>query len=258
MNPIRALVVDDERLARQRLARLLRGEPDVEVVAECASARQASDVLAERDVDLLLTDVQMPRATGFDLLRRVNGSTGAPRPTPVVVFVTAFERYALRAFEVSACDYLLKPVTEGRLRAAVQRARERLGRGAEAPAEPPDARAEAPQEPAQSAVLVRTDACVLRIPLDDIDWIEAAGNYVTLNVGPRSHLVRETLAAFEGRLPPDRFARVHRTIIVNVARIVAFEPTPSGDFDVTLRAGPRIRMSRTYRSRIRDLFGRPL
>jgi two-component system LytT family response regulator len=252
---LKTLVVDDERLARQRLSRLLRAEPDVEVVATCRSARQARDVLAGGPVDVLFTDVQMPRASGFELLRLAVPADGAA--SPLVVFVTAFEQYAVQAFEVSACDYLLKPVTEARVRTAVRRARDRLGRSAIASDLDPEA-GRTGAGTRGDAVLVRTDACVLRVPIETIDSIEAAGNYVTLHAGGRSHLLRETLAAFEARLPPGRFARIHRAAIVNVDRIVAFEPTPSGDFDVALREGRRVRMSRTYRNRIRDLFGRPV
>jgi two-component system LytT family response regulator len=250
---MKALVVDDERLARRRLSRLLSQEPDVDVVGTCKSAALARDVMAQGSVDLLLLDVQMPRANGFSAL------DGAPRDAPLaVIFVTAHEHFAVQAFEVSACDYLLKPVTDVRLRAAVEKARAFLGRRPPAVA-PPDL-VELPDRPEGpgAAVLVRMDAKVLRIPVEALDWIEAAGNYVHLHVDGKVHLLRETLGAFESRLPVGRFARVHRTAIVNLDRIVEFHPTLGGDFSITLRSGEQVRMSRTYRGRIRDVFGRSI
>ncbi len=247
LRKMKTVLVDDERLARQRLQRLLLCEPDVELIGECKSAEQAREVFARGTPDLIFVDIQMPRTGGFELLEGLG-----PRATPAIVFVTAFEQYAVRAFDVKACDYLLKPVTDARLKIAVQRAREHLGRadGDGAPVPPPEA-----GRPHVDAVLVRTDAKVLRLRLEHIDWIEAAGNYVHLHADGKAHLLRETITAFEARLPPGQFARIHRTVIVNLDRVVEFHPTVSGDFSVTLRDGARLRMSRTYRGRIRDLFG---
>jgi two-component system LytT family response regulator len=249
MRKLKTIIVDDERLARQRLARLLLQEPDVELVSQCKSVQQARELVAQGAPDVLFVDVRMPRAGGFDLVESL-----APEATPAVVFVTAFEQYAVQAFEVRACDYLLKPVVDTRLRLAVQRARELLGRRDGDEAED----GEPVGEPQLDAVLVRTDTKVLRIRLETIDWIEAAGNYVHLYVDGKAHLLRETISAFEARLPLGRFARIHRTAIVNLDRIVAFHPTVSGDFSVTLRDGRQLRMSRTYRGRIRDLFGKSI
>jgi DNA-binding LytR/AlgR family response regulator len=158
-----------------------------------------------------------------------------------IVFVTAYEQYAAQAFDVEACDYLLKPVAEARLRSALQRARVLLGRST--------------ASSTLDTVFVRTESKVLRVRVDSIDRIEAAGNYVLLHVGDQSHLLRETIAAFEAKLPSGRFARIHRNAIVNLDCVVAFEPTISGDFVVTLRGGATLRMSRNYRDRVRDLFG---
>ena len=264
LRTMRTIIVDDERLARKRLARQLAGERDVEVIGECRSVRQASEVLGQTRADLLLLDVEMPRVSGLQLVKAMEG-TGEP---PAIVFLTAHEQYAIQAFEVRACDYLLKPVSDDRLRVALGRARELLlsrdraepegpspdDRTTPEPAEPADE----PVEVRTGAVLVRTSSKVLRIKLESIDWIEAAGNYVTLHVGTCSHLLRETITSFESRLPRGRFARIHRTAIANLDRIVEFQPMLSGDFEVLLQGGARLRMSRTYRRRIRDLFGRSI
>lgn len=254
MRKMKTIVVDDERLARQRLERLLLQEPDIELVGRCKNVQQARVIFDEGAPDLVFVDVQMPRESGFELLSQAVAAAG-----PAVIFVTAFEQYAVQAFEVKACDYLLKPVAEARLRVAVQRAREFLGRReVEAADDPAQAATSDLGDPQQGAVLVRTETKVVRVKLEAIDWLESAGNYVHLYVDGKSHLLRETLAAFEARLPAARFARIHRAVIVNLDRIVEFHPTLSGDFSVTLVDGTQLRMSRTYRGRIRDLFGREI
>jgi two-component system, LytTR family, response regulator len=251
MDKLKTIIVDDERLARSRLERLLRKEPDVELIGQCRSAHEAHALLARGAPDVMFLDIQMPRGSGFALLGEL-----PPRARPAVIFVTAFEKYAVQAFEVRACDYLLKPVAAPRLALAVQRARDALRRPAGE--DGGDAPLAAPGEPAPDAVLVRDGERVLRIAIAAIDWIEAAGNYVHLHVDRHAYLLRETLAAFEARLAPGRFARIHRTAIVNLDRVVEFCPTISGDFSVTLRTGAQLRMSRSYRGRIRDLFGKPI
>ncbi len=253
MPRIKTVIVDDERLARARLQRLLIDEPDLELVGQCKTAQQARELIVHAAPALLFLDVQMPRGDGFTLLAGL-----ALEATPAVIFVTAFEQYAVRAFEVTACDYLLKPVAAARLKIAVQRARDVLRRRASEPAVEQAAPSSSPDEPPSAAVLVPSHAKVLRIALDAIDWIEAAGNYVELHVDRQVYLLRETIAAFEARLSPARFARIHRTVLVNLDRVVAFEPTVHGDFAVTLRDGTQLRMSRMYRGRIRDVFGKPI
>jgi two-component system LytT family response regulator len=242
LRAMKTLIVDDERLARKRLSRQLSQAADVELIGECRSVSEATKVVAQGGADLLFLDVEMPRASGIDLARALERLEKAP----AVVFVTAHERYAVQAFELRACDYLLKPVSDDRLQLAVTRAREMLG-----------LRDGAPEEPA-AVVLARSSSGVQRIKLEGIDWIEAAGNYVELHVGGASHLLRETIASFEARLPRDRFARIHRNAIANLDRIVEFQPLLSGDFEVVLQCGKRLRMSRTYRQRIRDVFGRSI
>ncbi|HEX3478935.1 MAG TPA: LytTR family DNA-binding domain-containing protein [Kofleriaceae bacterium] len=249
---MKTLIVDDERLARRRLQRLLLHEPDVELVGQARNAREARTLVAHAAPALMFVDIQMPRVGAFELL------AGLAPHVPTVIFVTAYEQYAVQAFEVKACDYLLKPVDPARLRLAVQRARDALGRAepvADAAPVGDAAPPAAPQDVRMGAVLVRTRTKVLRIELADIDWIEAAGNYVHLHVDRQVYLLRETITAFEDKLAPAQFARIHRTAIVNLDRVVEFHPTPSGDFSVRLRGGAQLRMSRTYRGRIRDVFG---
>lgn len=251
MHKMKTLIVDDERLARNRLQRLLLHEPDVELIGQARNAQEARALVAHAAPALMFVDIQMPRVGGFELLAGL-----APHTVPAVIFVTAFEQYAVQAFEVTACDYLLKPVAAVRLRLAVQRARDALRGRDEAVADAtPSA---APVDARPSAVLVRTRTKVLRIGLADIDWIEAAGNYVHLHVDREVYLLRETITAFEAKLAPTQFARIHRTAIVNLDRVVEFHPTVSGDFSVTLRGGAQLRMSRTYRGRIRDVFGKAI
>jgi two-component system LytT family response regulator len=250
MTRLKALIIDDERLARQRLLRLLIQEPDVAVIGQCKNVREARELIEQGAPDVLFLDVQMPRANGFELMEMLAERSVA------TIFVTAYEQYAVQAFEVKACDYLLKPVTPARLKVALQRACELLDRRADDRSDTvASAVPDMEKEPKGDSVLVRTESKVLRLRIQSIDWIEAAGNYVLLHVGRESHLLRETLSAFEARLPGAHFARIHRTIIVNLDRIVEFEPTVGGDFVVSLVGGAQLRMSRTYRGRIRDLFG---
>jgi two-component system LytT family response regulator len=252
MSKVKAIIVDDERLARQRLQRLLLQEPDVDVIGQCNNVRQARELIAQGAPDLLFVDVQMPRASGFELIRWLEQDRAV-----AIIFVTAYEQYAVQAFDVKACDYLLKPVADARLKLAVQRAREILGRRPSDESGEPgsSASADVAGEPRMDSVLVRTESKVLRVRLESIDWIEAAGNYVLLHIGGQSHLLRETLTALETKLPAERFARIHRTVIANLDRIVEFVPTIGGDFVVTLQGGAQLRMSRNYRGRIRDLLG---
>ncbi len=265
MPTMKTLIIDDERLARQRLARQLSEEPDVELIGQCQSARHVAELLARGAANLLFVDVEMPRASGIELAKTIDVKGG--REAPAIIFVTAHEQYAVQAFEVRACDYLLKPVADARLKVAVERARQLLFcRKDVEPREPrhlpaiahPSEPLDDPGEERAGAVLVRVADRVLRIKLESIDWVEAAGNYVQLHVGGRSHLLRETIAAFEARLPRARFARIHRAAIANLDRVVEFQPLLSGDFRVILQGGTQLKMSRTYRGKIRDLFGRSI
>ncbi len=241
---MRTVIVDDERLARKRVRRLLEAEPDVAVVGEYANAREALERLDGARADLLFLDIQMPGMDGFELLERLGAGT-----IPAVIFVTAYEQYAVRAFDVRARDYLLKPFDKSRFREAVQRARDTVTRSI-APEE-----YNRPAIAKREAVLVRTAGRARFVNVKEIDWIESGDNYARLHVGPETHLVRETMAALESHLPVTRFVRIHRSTIVNIERIVEFQQWFNGDYQVLLKGGNKLRMSRTYRERIQDLLG---
>ena len=247
---VRVLIVDDEAVARRRIRRLLAAEPDVAVVGECADGASALKAIAAGKPDIAFLDVQMPELDGFDVVQSV-----AAGERPAIVFVTAFDRYALRAFDVHAIDYLLKPFTRERFRTALSRARERVdrrGAGDELSALFDHLRARR-RYPARVAVRV-ADRFVV-VDWRDVDWIAAADNYVTLHVGPRELLLRDTLASIEQQLDPDRFVRIHRSAIVQLDRIAELRPATHGDVDVVLRGGATLTLSRTWRDRVQRLFG---
>jgi two-component system LytT family response regulator len=251
---IRVLIVDDEPIARRGVRYHLRGEADVEVVGECGDGAAAIAAIAELAPDLVFLDVQMPEVSGLDVVEAV----GAER-MPAVVFVTAFDAYAVQAFDVHAIDYVLKPIDRERFRLAVARARERLARPRD------DVRARivaALDELGRAAprryskrLAIKSDGRVRLVEVGDVDRIEAAGNYVEVHSGPRTHLMRETLTSIETRLDPERFVRVSRSAIVNVDRVCELRPMFNGDFVVVLRDGAEIPGSRRYRQSIDALIG---
>lgn len=248
---VRVLVVDDEAVARRRIRRLLAAEPDVTVVGECADGASALKVIASERPHIVFLDVQMPELDGFEVVQSV-----PPTELPGVVFVTAFDRYALRAFDVQAIDYLLKPFTRERFRTALLRARARLdGRGDDNIAKLIDHLRATNRYPTRLAV--RAADRLIVIDWRDVDWVEAADNYVKLHVGAKEFLVRDTLAAIEKRLDPERFARIHRSAIVQLDRIAELHPAGHGDVDVVLRGGARLVLSRTWRERVQRLFHLP-
>jgi two-component system, LytTR family, response regulator len=261
---LRVALVDDEPLARERLHTLLTACPNVDIVAECETGEEAVLALASSAVDVLFLDVQMPGLDGFDVLEALGEMIGADS-LPAIVFVTAFDSYALKAFEVSAVDYLLKPFDRSRFERALARAKARARRfaGPEAPN---------CEQQALMALLraLRADRKVCDdyahrfaarsgnklnlVRVEEVDWIDAAGNYARLHVGGRTHLVRETMTELESRLDPNRFVRVHRSIIVNVERVTTVEPYAHGEYVLTIRDGTRLTSSRTYSARLRTLW----
>jgi two-component system LytT family response regulator len=247
---IQALVVDDEAVARRRVRRLLGHEADVTVIGECGDAGAAIDAIRTTPPDLVFLDVQMPDADGFDVIRAVGQSM------PAVVFVTAFDHYALSAFEVHALDYLLKPFTATRFALTVARARAHLARGHR---QLDDLiRDLAGRTRYLSRFVVRVNGSVRLVAADQVDWIEAADNYVVLHAGVAQYTVRDTLARLDAELDPDVFVRIHRSTVVRLDRIVELLPSFHGDFVVVLRDGSRLAMSRTFRSRIEALLKRTL
>jgi two-component system LytT family response regulator len=246
----RAVIVDDEPLARKRVATLLRGHADIEVVAEAGSGTRAVSVIATEKPDLVFLDVQMPGADGFGVLRALTP------PLPLVIFVTAHDGHAIRAFDVQAVDYVLKPVVEDRFHEAVTRALERLrASGADVLSRQMTSLLErlAPAQQ-EDRLAIRTGDRILFVRFDDIDWVGVDGDYAQVHVGKETHLVRETLGDLERRLPASRFVRVHRSSIVQTSRIKTIQPWFKGDYVLTLRDGTRVTSGRTYRERVQALI----
>jgi two-component system, LytTR family, response regulator len=242
---VRLLIVDDEAVARRRIRRLLAAEADVTVIGECADGRSAVEAFARDRPEIAFLDIQMPELDGFDVLEAVT-----PAARPGIVFVTAFDRFALRAFDVHAIDYLLKPFTRERFRTALSRARERLeGRSGNGRMTDFVEHLRTTRRGA-GTVAVRTGDRIVVINWDDVDWIEAADNYVTLHVGAKEFLLRDTLTSIEQQLDPERFARIHRSTIVQISRIGELRPAGHGDINVILRNGARLLLTRTWRDRV--------
>jgi two-component system, LytTR family, response regulator len=246
---VRVLIADDEAVARRRIRRLLATDPDVSIVCECGDGASTLSSIVGDKPDIVFLDVQMPELDGFDVVQSVPSTD-----LPAIVFVTAFDRYALRAFDVHAVDYLLKPFTRERFRTAFSRARERLDKRAHD--EHLDALIDHVRAKRRYPVRVTVRAADRFIVIDwrDVDWIEAADNYVKLHVGPKEFLLRDTLALIEKQLDPERFARIHRSAIVQLDRIAELYPAGHGDVAIVLRGGARLVLSRTWRERVQRLF----
>jgi len=242
---IRTLIVDDEPLARERVRTLLQAEPDVEIVGECGDGHEALSVLQEHAPDLLFLDVQMPGLGGFEVLREL----GAER-MPVVIFVTAYDQHALKAFEVHALDYLLKPFKPARFKETVQRAREALANraGSQASINLRTLLAQVkPEREHLSRIPVRNNEKVVFVKASLIEYIESAGNYVVLHAGKENHVVRETLTALEEKLDPKQFVRLSRSVLVNVEQIKEIQPLFKGEHAVLLHNGKQLTMTRGLR-----------
>lgn len=254
MNKIRTLVVDDEPIARERVLALLQGEEDVEVVGECSDGAQALSAIQHQSPDLVFLDVQMPGVDGFGVIEAIG-----PERMPTVVFVTAYDEYALKAFEVHALDYLLKPFGRVRFQETLKHARASLDRrragdlGRRLLALVNDIKPEAPK---LERLVVKSGGRVFFLRTEEIDWVEAAGNYVRLHLASESHLFRETMSRMEARLDPRRFVRVHRSHIVNTERIKELQPWFNGESVVILRNGTRLPLSRGYRDKLQEHLGR--
>ncbi|HWI56218.1 MAG TPA: LytTR family DNA-binding domain-containing protein [Bacillota bacterium] len=243
---IRALIVDDEVLARGRLRKLLAGEPDLEIMGECSNGVEAIACIREQRPDLVFLDVQMPEVSGFDVLRALPEATW-----PAVIFVTAHDQHAIAAFEVHAVDYLLKPFAQARLLAAVQRARQHLQARDLAALNQQLAAwlksSTAPQPVYLSRIAVKTGKQTLFVRVEDIDYIEAAANYAVLQTRGENHILRETLTNLEAKLPPRLFLRISRSIIVNLERIKGIQSAPGGEHLLLLQDGRQLLMTRGAR-----------
>ena len=249
---IRTLVADDEPIARARVVSLLAGEADVELVRECTTGEEAREAIARGDLDLLFLDIQMPELTGLELARTIEASG-----QPAVVFVTAYDQYALRAFEVHALDSLLKPFTAERFRAALGHARAHLARRRAGDQTPPSARETQPSAK-KSRLMVKSGGRIHFVRTADIDWCEASGNYVRMHAGQHEYLVRDTMAHLESELDSQQFMRIHRSTIVNVDRIREMQSSFNGEYVVLMRNGIRLTLSRGYRDAIQARLGKPI
>jgi two-component system LytT family response regulator len=254
MKAIRVAIADDEPLARERLRSLLAGRERYTIVAECNDGVDAVAALSEHDIDLLFLDVQMPGLDGFQILAEPGTA-----PLPIIVFVTAFSDYALRAFDVSALDYLLKPFDRERFEETLTRVEERLAgrQRTEISDELRDFlhRLSTTTAPAHvSRFPVRANGEIYFVRVEDIDWIDAEGNYVALHAAGRRHLVRDTIKSLEHRLDPAKFLRVHRSAIINVDRLRKLQPYFHGEYVITLQDGTTLTSSRTYSERLRALL----
>ncbi len=282
MSKVRVLIVDDESLSRQRIRRLVLSEPDAEVIGECTNGREAVDAIRAHAPDIICLDVQLPELDGFGVLQQLG-----PDVRSKVLFVTAYDEHALRAFEVHAVDYVLKPVDADRFRTAFDRARRahqqsfaavrldqlldtvrRVSDGVQPTAPiapslagaPPVSGSEgtgvsAPLSHYASRVLVKHDGRMFFVKVGDIDWVEADRNYVKLHVGNSAHTIRERISHIEDTLDPRMFARIHRSTIVNLNRVREMQQWFSGDYVVILDNGAKLRLSRHYRDRVERQIG---
>jgi len=254
---IRLLVVDDEPLARDKIRQMARRDPGIEIVGECANGHEALSSVHELRPDLLMLDVQMPELGGFEVLEALKGEPHAP----VVIFVTAYDQYAVRAFEYHALDYLLKPFDRERFEAAVEHAKEHLRE--RAPNGSVDRRILALLEQLHTGryierLVVKSGGRVYFLETGEIDWIEAEGNYINVHTGKKSHLLRETISNLEAQLDPRRFVRIHRSAIVNICRVQELQPWTHGEYHVILRNGTSLTLSRNYRDNLRNVLGNGL
>jgi two-component system LytT family response regulator len=242
---IHAVLTDDEVLARQKLRQLLRNEREIEIVGECATAAETIDLVRAKQPELLFLDIRMPGMDGFDIIGAL--SSDANFVLPRIIFTTAYDRYAIRAFEIHAVDYLLKPFTEERLRSAVERAREQI----QAPATNGTSGRQYTKR-----IVFKSRGRILFLPISDIRWIGAEENYVRICTDSETHLLRETMTHLEEKLDPQMFLRVHRSSIVNLQYVKEVRTEKDGEFAVLLVNGQKIPMSRSYRSRVQDWLQR--
>jgi len=257
---IRVVIADDERLARQKLRMLLEAEPQLTVVSECQDGRQTVLAINSFHPDLLLLDIQMPDFDGFQVLHEIPA-----REMPVVIFTSAYDQYAIRAFEAHALDYLLKPFDQERLHQAIERARAELQKSdkreithrlLELLSEMRSGVVSAATPLPQNRLVIKAKGRVIFLNLDEIDWIEAAANYVRLSVGKESYLLRETISRTSERLNPNEFIRIHRSVIVNVRKIKELIPVNSGEYIVVLKSGKELSCSRGYRALLQRVIER--
>ena len=234
---IRALVVDDEPLARSNILVLLQRNPEIEIVGESGSALEGLNLIRKHHPDLVFLDVRMPEYDGFDILEML----GRDAP-PAVIFVTAYDQYALKAFDTGALDYLLKPFSNARFARALERAKDRIALRASSP-------------PKMDRFTIKSAGRVLFVAASEVDWIEAADYYASLHVGSKSHLVRRSMNELESDLDPSRFCRIHRSAIVNLDRVRELRFDSDGEYELVLADGTKLRLSRRYRKEVQARLG---
>lgn len=250
------MIADDELLARKFIRRLLKQDPDVEIVAECSNGKEAAAMIRQHRPDLVFLDVQMPEMDGFAVLDAVGLDE-----LPEIIFTTAHESYAIRAFELHALDYLLKPFDQVRFKAAIKNAKERLHSDA-----PEEGRLQIgtllesikAQQQQLERILIKVDGRITFLNTHEIDWIEADDKYVHLHTSSGKRMVRQTLAAMEEQLDPQRFLRIHRSAIVNTDRIKELQPLFNGEHSLLLDNGAKLTLSRSYKDKLFERLGRPL
>lgn len=248
---MRVLIVDDEPWARRRIATLLKREEDVEIVKECAGGEEAIQAITECAPDLVFLDVQMPEVDGFEVLDAIG-----PEHMPLVIFATAYDKYAIQAFDAQAIDYLLKPFDEERFRKALNRARRELdGKISSEMALSKLLESMRGERRYLQRLVAKSSGRVLFLKLGDIDWLEATGNYVTLHAGKESHMLRTTMNALEPRLDPAQFARIHRSSIVNLDRVREMQPLFRGEQVLILKDGTQLSVGRAYRAKLLQQIG---
>jgi len=250
MKKIRTLIVDDESLARDRMRQLLQKEAEVEIIGECADGRTAVATIQSEAPDLIFLDVQMPELDGFGVVEALGADA-----SPVIVFVTAHDKFALRAFEIHAVDYLLKPFDRERFQVALQRALQQVVQRDSSALISRQAALIASLKSAQTGdrIAVKSGSHVVWVTLDEVDWIGSADNYAELHVGTKTHLLRETMAALEARLDSKQFVRISRSVIVNAPRIKELKRLFYGGCEITLQDGTKLTLSRRYRDKLQQL-----
>jgi two-component system LytT family response regulator len=251
---IRVLIVDDEPLARGVLREMLQSDPDVVIVGECANGKEAVEAIKDFNPDLLFLDIQMPEMGGFEVL-----DTLSEGQTPHLVFVTAYDQYAVRAFEVHALDYILKPFDRERFEASWQRAKAQLQRERNGGVEQKilslleDLKAGTKY---LERLVIKSSGRIYFLETNEIDWIQAEGNYVSVHTGKKSHLLRETISSLENQLDPKKFLRIHRSAIVRIDRIKELQPWFHGEYHIILNDGTQLTLSRNYRDRLQEALGK--
>jgi len=249
---IKAVIIDDEPLARKRISQLLTKEPNVKIVAECGDGLAAISAINEHQPDLMFLDVQMPEVSGFDVLTALDADSA-----PAVIFVTAYDQFTIQAFDFSAVDYLLKPFTEDRFRQAVSRARERLRNESKNYSDSSLLRLldhlKLNNRFLERLIVTHNNRLIL-VPVGDVEWVETYGNYLKIHTAGKTHLLRETMNNLAARIDPEKFIRIHRSTLVNLDLIEEIQPMFGGQYTVIMRSGAELTLSRNYRKAFLEKF----